>query len=109
MNTEPLAAFDPLPDDARMNAYYYGFERTGVGPVDAILSAVAVAGKGSHHTDGWTDESTFGYYAGRPYLPDADTAAELIQFTANRSAEQIRSVLAGRPDAPVPIDEEPRS
>ena len=49
----PAAELLTLPDDARMDAYYYGFDRTGVGPIDAILSAVATAGKGSHHTEGW--------------------------------------------------------
>lgn len=92
------AELDALPDDARMDAYYYSFDRTGVGPVDAILSAVAVAGKGSHHTDGWNDPSGYGYYKGRPGLPDADSATELIQNTANRAADQIRAAMA-RPDA----------
>lgn len=40
----------------RMDAYYYGFEPTGVREIDVILSAVANAGKGYHHTRGWTDE-----------------------------------------------------
>lgn len=91
------AKLDALPDDARMDAYYYSFDRTGVGPVDAILSAVAVAGKGSHHTDGWRDVSDY-YYKERPGLPDADSGMDLIQLTANQSADQIRAALS--PDQP---------
>lgn len=85
-----------LPDDARMDAYYYGFDRTGVGLVDAILSAVATAGKGSHHTESWGDDSG-DYYRGRPGLPDADSAVDLIQRTANRSADQIRAAMGALP------------
>lgn len=94
-----MSALDPLPDDARMGAYYYSFERTGVGAVDAILSAMAVAGKGSHHTDGWTDVAPYDYYKGRPGLPDGESAVDLIQQTANRSAEQVRELAARLEDA----------
>jgi hypothetical protein len=92
-----MSEFEQLPDDARMNAYYYGFERTGIGPIDAILSAVAVAGKGSHHTSDWCEKSSYDYYKGRPGLPDADSALDLIQSTANRSAAQVRAALAAQP------------
>lgn len=40
----------------RMDAYYYSFERTGVPMIDAILSAVAQAGKSFHHTEVWADD-----------------------------------------------------
>ena len=90
------AGLQALPDDARMDAYYYGFDRTGVGLVDAILSAVATAGKGSHHTESWGDDSG-DYYRGRPGLPDADSAVDLIQRTANRSADQIRAAMGALP------------
>lgn len=87
--------FEPLPADARMEAYYYSFERTGVAPVDAILSAVAVAGKGAHNTEAWNDEFD-DYYSGRPGLPDATTAVDLIQRTANQSARRIEAALSER-------------
>ena len=90
------AELQALPDDARMDAYYYGFDRTGVGPIDAILSAVATAGKGSHHTESWGGDSG-DYYRGRPGLPDADSAVDLIQRTANRSADQIRAAMGALP------------
>jgi hypothetical protein len=82
--------YTPLPPDARMEGYYIGFDRTGCDPVDAILSAVAIAGKGSHSTEGWNDQSD--YYANRPGLPDLGpetTANELIQKTADRAAREI--------------------
>lgn len=44
------------PEQLRMSAYYYGFARTGDALVDRILSAVAHAGKGYHHTDGWNND-----------------------------------------------------
>lgn len=54
----------------RYDAYYYGFNPTEEDSVNKILSAVAIAGKGYHHTDGWTEEKddysdyTGGSYAG---------------------------------------------
>lgn len=33
----------------RMDAYYYGFDSTGVDDIDRLLSAVACAGKAFHH------------------------------------------------------------
>jgi hypothetical protein len=87
----------PLPEDARFEAYYFDFEPTGIGPVDAILSAVAVAGKGSHHTQSWGEESDA--YLVRPGLVPGESAVDLIQKNAERSAEIIRLLLeeiAGR-------------
>jgi hypothetical protein len=84
----------PLPDDARMDAYYYGFERTGVGCIDAILSAVAIAGKGSHHTESWGADSDFDYFKNRPGLPDAANAVELIQEAATQASGRVAALLA---------------
>lgn len=78
-----------LPDAARMDAYYYGFTRTGLGAVDAILSAVAVAGKGSHHTESWAGTDSAWFYGDRPGLPSADGAEDLIQKTADLAAKNI--------------------
>ena len=94
------AAVEPLPDEARMDAYYYGFDRTDCGPVDAVLSAVAIAGKGSHRTDGWTDRDVYGYYDQRPGLPanpridkwTGGSAVDLIQLTAKASAEKVKTL-----------------
>ncbi|WP_181421648.1 hypothetical protein [Curtobacterium sp. MCBD17_030] len=82
-----------LPDDARMEAYYYDFEHTGVGFIDAILSAVAIAGKGSHHTQSWGDENEDGYYRERPGLPDADSAVDLIQKAAQQAADAVLALF----------------
>ena len=66
--------------DRRMDAYYFGFDPTGVPEVDAILSAVACAGKGYHHTDEWGGgESRFG--DDRPY-------GDVIQAAANEAANR---------------------
>ena len=94
------AASEPLTDEARMDAYYYGFDRTGCGPVDAVLSAVAIAGKGSHNTDGWTNRDVYGYYDKRPGLPanpriddwTGGSAVDLIQLTAKASAEKVKTL-----------------
>ena len=105
LDLEPIkerlaAATERLPEEARMDAYYYGFDRTGCGPVDAVLSAVAIAGKGSHNTDGWTNRDVYGYYDKRPGLPanpriddwTGGSAVELIQLTAKASAEKVKSL-----------------
>jgi hypothetical protein len=37
----------------KLNAYYYRFRPTGNRDIDLILQAVAMAGKGAHHTEHW--------------------------------------------------------
>ena len=94
------AAVEPLSDEARTEAYYYGFERTGCGPVDAVLSAVAIAGKGSHNTAEWCERDNYGYYDNQPGLaanPRIDkwtggSAVDLIQLTAKASAEKVKTL-----------------
>ena len=67
-------------DDRRMNAYYFGFYSTRVPEVDAILSAVACAGKSYHSTEDWGDgTSRFG--DDRPY-------GDVIQAAANEAANR---------------------
>ncbi len=90
------AASEPLHPDARMEAYYYEFDRTGIAAIDAILSAVAVAGKGAHHTQDWIATDDYGYYNGHPGLPPSSggSAASLIRRTAVASAETIRDLQA---------------
>lgn len=66
------------PQTARhLNGYYYGFTSTGNDAVDAILEAVAIAGHGSHHTDGWNDNDG-----------DGPSYAERIQHAANEAARK---------------------
>ncbi len=64
----------------RMEAYYYGFTPTGVREIDLILSAIATAGKGCHHTSDWNE---YGY-------PDA------IQKVATAAAAELQRLRAGR-------------
>lgn len=70
----------PPESQPRMDAYYYGFDATGVRAVDEILSAVAAAGKMYHGTDQWTDVTEWA-----PVSP-----VEMIQQAANRAAESFR-------------------
>jgi hypothetical protein len=93
-----------------MDAYYYGFERTGVGFIDAILSAVAIAGKGAHHTESWGApwEGTTDYFHGHPGLPDAEDAVDLIQKAAQQAADAVlalfpHSTRIAEPTAQVPV------
>lgn len=62
----------------RYEAYYYGFDPTGVDPVDRILAAVARAGKMCHYTSDWNDVS-----GGVP------GPTELIQAAANIAAREF--------------------
>ncbi|GGD11756.1 hypothetical protein [Aureimonas glaciei] len=62
-----------------MNAYYFGFNETGCRPVDEILSAVAQAGKGYHHTEDWTT----------PLHGTNTSYADMIQEAANRAANSL--------------------
>ena len=75
----------------RMDAYYYSFDETGVGVVDAILSAVAQAGKNWHHTDEW----------GSPHdwTDDTRSDAQRIQDAADQCAVRIAAHVAAERDA----------
>ena len=88
------ATSEPLPDDARLNAYYYAFDKTNCGPIDAVLSAVAVAGKGAHNTIDWNNTDTYGYYKDRAGLPpNPESALDLIELTAKASAEKVSAAV----------------
>ncbi len=71
--------------ELRMNAYYYGFYKTGVAEIDKILSAVACAGKAWHHTEGWMEKSQWPPHIG-------DTPEEWIQNAANEAAKKFLEV-----------------
>jgi hypothetical protein len=77
----------PGDPDWRMDAYYYGFEPTGIGVIDAILSTVAQAGKGYHHTDSWSDEYDWDY----GLIRKGESSADAIQRAANEAAAAIRA------------------
>lgn len=64
----------------RMSAYYYSFDRTGCLPIDFILSAVASAGKGYHHTEGWGDKDD---------EPGSFSYIDLIEEHARRAARDF--------------------
>ena len=75
----------------RMDAYYYGFDSTGVMEVDRILSAVARAGKAYHSTDQWAEDA---YGEGSP--------ENWIQSAANDAALewQVSRKPEAAPSAP---------
>lgn len=64
----------------RMNAYYYGFEPTGVEEIDWILSAVASAGKAFHSTDQWQDKVEYGVF-------ENESPQDYIQRMADNAAK----------------------
>lgn len=76
-----------MSEKLRMDAYYYSFEPTGVLAVDRILSAVASAGKGSHHTAEWNEP-----------MRDGKSAVEMIQDAANAAAAEFRNPAPPSPD-----------
>lgn len=61
----------------RMDAYCYGFDPTGIEEIDAILSAVASAGKAYHHAESWNDDD---------YGP---SPASIIQAVADLAATAL--------------------
>jgi hypothetical protein len=74
--------------DWRMDAYYFGFDHTGVAMIDRILSAVAHAGKAYHHTEDWTDECS------PPEHLRGGTCAAWIQYAAKDAADAIDTLRA---------------
>ena len=79
--------------EMRMEAYYYGFEKTGVPEIDKILSAVACAGKAYHHTESWCDDC---------YTPEGHTGAsprEWIQNAAVSAASKIAALQRWKDEA----------
>ena len=80
---------EEAPADIRMQAYYYEFDRTGIGAIDLILSAVARAGKGYHHTEMWSyyDKDT-----GTPsYEQQIQDAADNAAIMIRRTFEQVKN------------------
>lgn len=77
----------PLDPDARMQAYYYGFDNTGLAVIDAVLSAVAIAGKAYHHTEDWGD-------GWNDYDSGENCHQNRIQRAAQKSADTIRDLIA---------------
>jgi seryl-tRNA synthetase len=77
-------------DKLRMDAYYYGFDETGVKEIDLILSAVACAGKAFHHTQEWNEDAS-------PYEGHTGaTPALWIQHAAQQAADAIATLTRER-------------
>jgi hypothetical protein len=71
----------------RFEAYYYAFDATGDEGVDAVLSAVAYAGRMAHHTEGWQDDE---------HNP---SQMQRIQQAANKAAADRAAALTEPKDA----------
>ena len=67
-----------------MHAYYHTFTPTGVDTVDAILEAIAHAGKSYHNTDQWDE----------PNCVAKDGYWQMIQERATATAESHAALLA---------------
>lgn len=72
----------------RMDAYYYSLVRTGVPAVDRILSALAWAGRGAHHTEAWVEELDYEYGP----VPLGQTFIDVIQAAANEAANDFMNI-----------------
>lgn len=72
--------------DGSIDAYYFGFDPTGVPEIDRILQAVASAGCGSHHTDDWSVEGYVNGAGEKGVISPADA----IQEYAERAAKAWR-------------------
>ena len=64
-----------------MRAYYHEFTPTGCDAVDAILEAVAKAGKAYHHTSEWSEPVEFGV---------DESYWEVIQKRADEAAKAFK-------------------
>lgn len=69
----------------RFDSYYFGLAPTGVVEIDRILAAIALAGRASHHTDGWSEN----YF-------DGPSPAERICDAAEAAAKAFKSRDAAR-------------
>src|SRR5690606_22026641 len=67
-----------------MRAYYHTFTPTGCDAVDAILEAIALAGKAYHCTDQWDEPSEYGNESSPCYW-------DLIQQAADKAASLTQS------------------
>lgn len=70
--------------EMRMDAYYFGFEPTGIEAIDKILAAVACAGKSYHHTESWHDITD------APDYLRGDSPAAWIQNAAIDAATHLK-------------------
>lgn len=88
-------------------AYYYGVGPVGCEPINILLGAVNRAGKMYHHTEGWTEPSS--------YATTGDgSCVDIIDAAAYEAAEYISRIERERDDAqaslswclaPVPDDD----
>ena len=68
----------------RMDAYYYGFNCTGINAIDLILSSVSCAGKSFHNTEQW-NETAYKYHDNQ----NGESPVDWIQNSAHDAADLI--------------------
>lgn len=74
--------------DRRLNAYYFSFDSTGSPIIDAILSAVAIAGKSHHSTNAWTEDDEWSRWG------EGRSLVDVIQAAANEAANKLTAAEA---------------
>lgn len=87
----------PRTHDLRMHAYYFGFTPTGVELVDRVLSAVAHAGKGYHHTEDWlsNDIDDWDCFRGGSYAGWIQCAASDAAASQRELLSALKAMVAG--------------
>ena len=74
----------------RFDGCHISFSQTGVSAVDKILSSVAFAAKGYHHTEGWSEEiADYGDNVGGSY-------EAWIENSAKECAKEIETLRKDR-------------
>lgn len=73
--------------EANLWGYYLHFDTTGVPEVDRILSAIGLAAKAFHHTEGWNDDLDWAYGP----ISKGEACADFIQRVAADAANLIRA------------------
>ena len=84
----------------RLDAYYYSFSETGSVPIDAILSAVAIAGKSCHNTDRWTEDDEWSRWGvGRSLVDVIQCAAYEAAAALLDAADRLAHMTEARDNA----------
>lgn len=78
-----------------INSYFIGFEATGVPAIDAILVAIAKAGKAYHSTEYWNDEGLDGGPSHNDLIQEAADKAAATLAGAEPDYEAVADLLDG--------------
>lgn len=101
-----------MSSERKLGAYYYGFQPTNCDAIDAILEAVARAGKGFHHTQDWNNPDEEGLSPIDKIQAAALTAAEAVRGDRERALVEALGELIevadlrGDAELPLPADDD---